>query len=150
LATAKRILPILKKIRHRTMVCSMISYVEDETDARLANDVEELRKEAFDMRKLREALGTDEGYRKVYQKVFDRDIERLKDMEDSWKTRQKPQLLDFDALEQKISSVDPAISTKDQVTWTIEESFAVFRDRSGSNTPPDITQELTRITASIV
>lgn len=128
----------------------MISYVEDETDARLANDVEELRKEAFDMRKLREALGTDEGYRKVYQKVFDRDIERLKDMEDSWKTRQKPQLLDFDALEQKISSVDPAISTKDQVTWTIEESFAVFRDRSESNTPPDITQELTRIIASIV
>jgi ubiquitin-like 1-activating enzyme E1 B len=102
------------------------------------------------MRKLREALGTDEGYRKVYQKVFDRDIERLKDMEDSWKTRQKPQLLDFDALEQKISSVDPAISTKDQVTWTIEESFAVFRDRSESNTPPDITQELTRIIASIV
>ena len=81
------------------------------------------------MRELREALGTDEGYRKVFRKVFGRDIERLKGMKDMWKTRQEPQLLDFDALDQKLSSIDPAISTKDQEAWTTEESLAVFRDR---------------------
>ena len=50
-------------------------------------------------------------------------------MKDMWKTRQQPQLLDFDALDQTLSSIDPAIATKDQETWTIEENFAVFRDR---------------------
>ena len=33
------------------------------------------------MRELREALGTDEGYRKVFQKVFGKDIERLENHE---------------------------------------------------------------------
>ncbi|OQD90499.1 hypothetical protein PENANT_c001G02183 [Penicillium antarcticum] len=93
-----------------------------------ATEIAELRKEAFDMRELREALGTDEGYRKVFQKIFGKDIERLKNMEDMWKTRQKPQLLDFEVLDQKLSSIDPAIATKDQTTWTVEENFAVFRN----------------------
>jgi ubiquitin-like 1-activating enzyme E1 B len=129
LAIAKTEPPIFNKMRQWIMVCSMVLYLEDRTDARLANEIAELRKEAFDMRELREALGTDEGYRKVFRKVFGKDIERLKGMKDMWKTRQEPQLLDFDALDQKLSSIDPAISTKDQQAWTTEESLAVFRDR---------------------
>jgi ubiquitin-like 1-activating enzyme E1 B len=106
-----------------------ILHMQDQTDGNLATEIAELRKEAFDMRELREALGTDEGYRKVFQKVFGKDIERLRTMKDMWKTRQQPQLLDFDTLDQTLLSIDPAIATKDQEAWTIEENFAVFRDR---------------------
>ncbi|KAJ5990208.1 hypothetical protein N7499_010735 [Penicillium canescens] len=102
--------------------------IQNDENADNATEIAELRKEAFDMRELREALGTDEGYRKVFQKVFGKDIERLRTMKDMWKTRQKPQLLDFDTLDQTLSSIDPAIATKDQEAWTIEENFAVFQD----------------------
>ncbi|KAJ6099405.1 hypothetical protein N7467_000940 [Penicillium canescens] len=102
--------------------------IQNDENTDNATEIAELRKEAFDMRELREALGTDEGYRKVFQKVFGKDIERLRTMKDMWKTRQQPQLLDFDTLDQTLSSIDPAIATKDQEAWTIEENFAVFRD----------------------
>ncbi|OGE55454.1 hypothetical protein PENARI_c004G07692 [Penicillium arizonense] len=102
--------------------------IQNDENTDNATEIAELRKEAFDMRELREALGTDEGYRKVFQKVFGKDIERLRSMKDMWKTRQQPQLLDFDTLDQTLSSIDPAIATKDQEAWTIEENFAVFRD----------------------
>ncbi|KAJ5770159.1 uncharacterized protein N7511_002210 [Penicillium nucicola] len=102
--------------------------IENHTNFKLANEIAELRKEAFDMKELREALGTDQGYRKVFQKIFGKDIDRLTNMSDMWKIRQKPQSLDFEVLDQKLPSIDPAIATEDQPIWTVEENFAVFRD----------------------
>lgn len=99
------------------------------SDDRTANEIEELRKEALEFKALRESIGTEEGHQKVFEKVFETDIERLRGMEDMWKTRKAPELLDSAQLQEQSASIDSAISTKDQTVWSLAENFAVFKDR---------------------
>lgn len=74
-------------------------------------------------------MGSDEFAQKVFNKVFKEDIERLRGMEDMWKTRKAPEPLDFDTLQQQASSIETTISSNDQKVWTLSEDFAVFKDR---------------------
>lgn len=74
-------------------------------------------------------MGSEGFAQKVFDKVFKDDIERLRSMEDMWKTRKPPTALDYDTLKEKASSVETNISQKDQKVWTPEEDFAVFKDR---------------------
>lgn len=103
--------------------------LNETSDVFLASEIEELRKEALDFKALRDSIGTDEGHQKVYQKVFERDIERLRGMQDMWKSRKAPELLDSAQLREQSSSIDTTISTQDQKVWSLAEDFAVFRDR---------------------
>ena len=41
--------------------------------------------------------------RKIFEKVFKTDIERLLSMEDLWKTRSKPSPLNLEKIEKKVS-----------------------------------------------
>lgn len=61
--------------------------------------------------------------------MFKEDIERLRGMEDMWRTRKAPEPLDFDKLQEEASSVEAMVSCNDQKTWTLAEDLAVFRDR---------------------
>ncbi|EKV15800.1 Ubiquitin-like activating enzyme (UbaB), putative [Penicillium digitatum] len=93
-----------------------------------ANEIAELRKEALELKELRKSLGTEEAFQKIFDKVFRRDIIRLQSMEDMWKEREPPELLDFAQLQEESALIASTISTHDQVVWTLAENLSVFRD----------------------
>ncbi|PLB35626.1 E1 ubiquitin-activating protein ubaB [Aspergillus candidus] len=97
-------------------------------DAENKEEIETLRQEALALKEIRQSIGTPEFAGKVFDKIFKEDINRLRGMEDMWKTRKAPEPLDLAALEQESSSIDPTISQTDQREWTLAEDFVVFRD----------------------
>ncbi|PKX95293.1 E1 ubiquitin-activating protein ubaB [Aspergillus novofumigatus IBT 16806] len=97
-------------------------------DADNAAEIANLRKEAQALKTIRESMGSPEFYQKVFEKVFKEDIERLRGMEDMWKTRTAPQPLDFEKLQQESSSIEPIVSVNDQKVWSLAEDFVVFKD----------------------
>jgi ubiquitin-like 1-activating enzyme E1 B len=74
-------------------------------------------------------MGSDDFSRKVFEKVYTHDINRLRGMEDMWKTRKPPQALDYNEVAKRASSVDVSVAQLNQITWTLLENFTVFRDR---------------------
>lgn len=97
-------------------------------DADNANEVANLRKEAQALKRIRESMGSEDFPRLIFDKVFKEDIERLRSMEDMWKTKRPPEALDFEALTEKALKVDSAIAQQDQIVWGVAENFAVFVD----------------------
>lgn len=70
-----------------------------------------------------------EGFaRKVFEKVFKDDIDRLRSMEDMWKTRKAPKALNFDEISKAASGMSTSVAQQDQLVWTQSENFAVFCD----------------------
>ncbi|OAX78760.1 hypothetical protein ACJ72_06931 [Emergomyces africanus] len=100
-------------------------------DAENAEEIANLQKEAQALLSIRQSMGSDDFAEKVFNKVFNEDIDRLRQMEDMWKTRKPPQPLPFDTLQQEATAVEPTISTDDQKVWSLAENFAVFKDSLG-------------------
>ena len=73
-------------------------------------------------------MGSEDFPRLVFNKVFKEDIERLRSMEDMWKTKRAPEALDYDTLLQESLGSGPAVAQQDQVVWNAAENFAVFLD----------------------
>ncbi|CAI4217205.1 unnamed protein product [Parascedosporium putredinis] len=67
----------------------------------------------------------------LFDKVFDSDIERLRSMEDMWKSRKPPTGAKYDDV---LSRATEALASKDallrdgQRVWSLEESLVVFKD----------------------
>ncbi|KAL5364912.1 hypothetical protein BJX96DRAFT_179376 [Aspergillus floccosus] len=108
---------------------------EDETedldhseDAENSEEIANLRKEAQALKEIRQSMGSPEFARKVFEKVFKEDINRLRGMEDMWKSRKRPEPLDYEKLEEESSGVETTISCNDQKVWTLFENFVVFKD----------------------
>ncbi|KAE8152908.1 hypothetical protein BDV25DRAFT_150379 [Aspergillus avenaceus] len=108
---------------------------EDETpeldnteDSNNAEEIANLRKEAQALKEIRGSMGSPEFAQKVFDKVYKEDIERLRGMEDMWKTRKAPESLDFNKLQEESHSIDPAVLCDDQKVWSLAENFAVFKD----------------------
>jgi ubiquitin-like 1-activating enzyme E1 B len=93
-----------------------------------ADEVANLRKEAQALKRIRESRGSDDFPRLVFDKVFKEDIERLRSMEDMWKTKRPPEALDYKELAKRLPNVGEAIVTQDQIVWNVDENFAVFVD----------------------
>lgn len=91
-----------------------------------AAEIETLRREAQALKKIRESTGSEDFPRLIFDKVFTADIERLRGMEDMWKSRRKPEALDFDQLTEEALGVGAAVAGQDQKIWTRAENFAVF------------------------
>lgn len=104
-------------------VCNLI------TDFKTADEIARLKKEALELKKIRESMGSDKFFHLVFEKVFKLDLERLRGMEDMWKDRQPPDTLDYDKLESESAQLEPTISELSQKDWSVEENFVVFRDR---------------------
>ncbi|KAL8680714.1 MAG: hypothetical protein Q9186_003112 [Xanthomendoza sp. 1 TL-2023] len=100
-------------------------------DSENAAEIENLRKEAHALKEIRQSMGSDDFPRKIFEKVFSDDINRLRNMEDMWKTRQKPTALDFDTVSKSSASggeVGDSVSKRDQNIWNLAENFTVFCD----------------------
>lgn len=95
----------------------------------IAKEIENLRRESQALKQIRNSMRSDEFPRRVFDKVFKDDINRLRSMEDMWKLRAPPKTLDFDQIATDAQTIDAAVSQRDQTTWTLAESFVVFRDR---------------------
>ncbi|KAF2797594.1 ubiquitin-activating enzyme E1 3 [Melanomma pulvis-pyrius CBS 109.77] len=97
-------------------------------DSENAQEIEKLRQESQALKRIRDSMGSAEFPRLIFNKVFKEDIERLRSMEEMWKTRRPPEALNYDKLSQEALEVGPAIAQKDQIVWTAAENFAVFVD----------------------
>ncbi|GKT56333.1 ThiF family protein [Colletotrichum tofieldiae] len=107
------------------------SAFDNSADADNAKEIEELKKEAAALRAIRESLGTEAFPQLLFDKVFNTDIVRLASMEDMWKSRRKPEALDYKTVsEQSKDSLasKEAILKDGQNVWTLEQNFAVFVD----------------------
>jgi len=102
------------------------SELDTTQDSENSKEIEQLRHEAQALKRIRELMGSKEFPRKVFEKVFEDDIERLRSMGDMWRTRRKPDALDFDKLTQEALEIDAAISHDDQTVWTVGQNFVVF------------------------
>lgn len=107
----------------------MLVVASENTNGITAKEIEELQRETQALKDIRSSLGSDEFSRKVFDKVFKDDIDRLRRAEDMWKERQPPEPLDFDKIKEESTSADSDIASIDQRTWTLGEDFAVFEDR---------------------
>ncbi|KAM0520108.1 hypothetical protein ACHAPE_003383 [Trichoderma viride] len=107
------------------------SAFDHSADADNAQEIEELKKESEALKKIRDAIGTPEFPRLLFDKVFNSDIERLRSVEDMWKSRRAPEALKYDDVlaraNQSVESKD-AILADGQKVWTLEESLVVFND----------------------
>lgn len=97
-------------------------------DIQNAEEIEKLRQEARSLQRIRQSMGTDDFPRLVFEKVYKEDVERLRSMEDMWKSRRAPEPLDYDQLFTEALGVGPTIADNDQIVWSLAENFAVFVD----------------------
>ena len=98
-------------------------------DSENAEEIKKLREEAEALKKIRESMATTEFPRLLFEKVFMQDVERLRGMEDMWKSRRPPEPLDFNKLDAAAdSSKDVDAATKWQDLWAPHDSFSVFID----------------------
>ncbi|KAN0084862.1 hypothetical protein V8E54_001329 [Elaphomyces granulatus] len=97
-------------------------------DADNAEEIESLRREAQALKLIRVSMGSEDFAEKVFKKIFMDDIERLRGMEDMWKTRKPPKPLDYHELQGQANGIDKDISRNDQKVWTSAEDFVVFKD----------------------
>lgn len=98
-------------------------------DTENAKEIENLREESQALNSIRQSMGSGGFARKVFAKVFTDDINRLRSMEDMWKSRKPPGALDFDDMSKRALNTSASIAQNDQKVWTEVENFAVFRDR---------------------
>lgn len=105
--------------------------VDTTEDGDNAEEIRNLKAEAQALKKIRDGMGEDGFAKQVFDKVFRDDIDRLRGMEDMWKTRTRPSSLDYETLRSQASSTDATISADDQRTWTPVENFAVFINSLG-------------------
>lgn len=101
-------------------------------DAENAQEIEKLRQEAQALKMIRESIGTESFPQLLFDKVYKDDVERLRSMEEMWKTRRKPDALDYAKVLQK-SKAEGALPLEEvlkaaQRPWTLEENLLVFSD----------------------
>lgn len=97
-------------------------------DADNAEEIQKLEVEAQALKRIRKRMGEDDFAREVFDKVFKEDIDRLRSMEEAWKSRTPPISLDYGALRSKATadSTDAAAVISDQQIWSLDENFVVF------------------------
>lgn len=113
------------------MVSAIVPCDWMQTDWGIAQEIEELKKESEALKKIRESVGSEDFPQQLFDKVFKADIERLRSMEDMWKTRPPPQPLDYKTV---MSHATEALASKEailqdgQKVWSLEENLVVFND----------------------
>ncbi|CAN8104007.1 unnamed protein product [Discula destructiva] len=109
------------------------SVLDHSADQENANEIKELKKESDALKAIRESSGSEEFPQLLFDKVFKADIERLRSMEDMWKSRQPPNPLDYKEVMAEASKLLESTSKDElledgQKVWSLEESLLVFND----------------------
>ncbi|KAG5953335.1 hypothetical protein E4U53_005981 [Claviceps sorghi] len=100
-------------------------------DAENASEIEELKKESAALKEIRDAIGTEDFPRMLFDKVFQSDVERLRSVEDLWRSRRRPEPLNYDTVYTHATGTVAAkdqILSDDQRVWSLEENLVVFKD----------------------
>ena len=98
----------------------------------LAEELEALSRETEELKQIKAAMGTDAYARKVFDKVFTSDIERLLSMESMWEHREKPTALFFNDIEKEVADESKNVNEsglRDQRVWSLKECLDMFKDR---------------------
>ncbi|CCX07404.1 ubiquitin-activating enzyme E1 3 [Pyronema domesticum] len=94
-----------------------------------AQEIANLKREAEELKNIREKISSPDFAKCIFEKVFTRDIERLLSMEDMWKTRTPPKPMDYTTVSSSAAHVSGSYLAKDdQRKWNLAENFAVFAD----------------------
>ncbi|KAI0878751.1 hypothetical protein GGS24DRAFT_486952 [Hypoxylon argillaceum] len=96
-----------------------------------AKEIAELKKESEALRKIRESVGTDLFPQMLFDKVFNKDVTRLRSMEEMWKSRRPPEPLQYESVLRQASEASAAkelIIQDGQKVWSLEENLVVFND----------------------
>jgi ubiquitin-like 1-activating enzyme E1 B len=104
----------------------------------IAQEIEKLRQEAQALKLIREAMGTESFPQLLFDKVFKDDVERLKSMQEMWKTRKPPRPIDYSSTVQEVADAETRkseILRDDQRAWSLHENIVVFRDRWANWSP---------------
>lgn len=110
---------------------SAFDHSEDQDNA---EEIAELRRESEELRRIQQSMGTVEFPQLLFDKVFNKDIVRLRSMEDMWKSRKPPEPLDYEFLTEKAADAaasSDSILADGQKVWSLEESFVVFNNSLG-------------------
>lgn len=93
-----------------------------------AQELENLRREAHQMRALRAELGKAprEAAEKIFAKVYDVDIRRLLSMDDMWEKRTRPDPLSLDAARADTTVAPQTEVLKDRRTLSLADTAALF------------------------
>ncbi|CAH0014623.1 unnamed protein product [Clonostachys rhizophaga] len=97
----------------------------------IAHEIEELKKESDALKKIRNAVGAPNFPKLLFEKVFDADIERLRSVEDMWKSKRAPEPLKYEKLLAKTNELEgskDSILADGQKVWSLEENLVVFKD----------------------
>ncbi|KAG0225393.1 E1 ubiquitin-activating protein uba2 [Mortierella sp. GBA43] len=110
---------------------------EDNADDETAKELAALAAESQALKEILASSGTEGFARRVFDKVYFNDIQRLRSMEDMWKTRKAPIPLKYDDSINNMEDLPAAMDTttlqegstlKDQRLWTLQETVQVFTD----------------------
>jgi len=93
------------------------------------DEIANLKKEAHELKAIKEAIGTPQFASLVFEKVFNNDIQRLLSMSDMWKSRKPPQPLQYKDYSLPSNEQILKIANDDQKIWDLSESIAVFKHR---------------------
>lgn len=105
------------------------SSMDHSEDSENAKEIEMLRQEAQALKKIRESMGTSSFPQLLFDKVYKDDINRLRSMEEMWKTRRAPDPLNY----AEVWENTKGLKIKDtlraaQRVWTLEENLLIFAD----------------------
>ena len=107
------------------------SAFDHSADADNTKEIAELKKESEALKEIRQSVGKDDFARLLFDKVFNKDIIRLRSMEDMWKSRRPPEPLSYETI---MSQAAEALASRSEIladgqrVWTLEESFVVLND----------------------
>ena len=97
-------------------------------DAENAEEIKHLKEEAQALQTIRQSMGSEAFSRQIFEKVFKADIERLRSIDDMWKTRKRPHALDYQTVSAEANTIDRSIASNDQTPWSLAQNLTVFSD----------------------
>lgn len=93
-----------------------------------AKEIANLKREAEELKNIREKMDSPDFAATIFGKVFAADIDRLRSMEDMWKSRKPPEALNYSQIYKEAVTIDNSIAKNDQKVWTLAENYVVFAD----------------------
>ncbi|CAG8664916.1 2864_t:CDS:2 [Racocetra fulgida] len=121
------------------IVMNALDNLEEELDKELndenADEIANLKAETLALKRIKEAIGSQDYPKIVFQKIFNDDINRLLTMEDMWKTRKPPVPLVYEEIEKLKNTESQSVqitnnnTLRDQRLWTTNPDASLVFDK---------------------